>query len=369
MALTKLPCVVVGGGFYGCAIAAHLAEGGAQVVLLEAHDELLLRASYTNQARLHGGYHYPRSFNTAYRSRLNFNRFIAEYGPAIDDSFTMLYAIARGRSHVSARQFRDFCRNIEAPLVEARPEYAGLFTPRLVEAVFEVEEYAFNVGGLRRLLRERLARFGVRVMTGQRVRSMDSEPARVVLHTDSGLSIPAERVFNCTYSGLNGIDGVGRSRVQLKHEIAEMVLIEPPPELAGLGITLMDGPFFSTMPFPERGLYSFSHVRYTPHAEIRDANDVKADPYQILADYPGETRFGAMRRDAARFMPAVEGFTYRESLFEVKTVMIRNEDDDGRPILFSVGSDPRIISILGSKIDNIYDALTAIGNRDLEHSA
>ena len=101
------PYLVIGGGFYGCAIAAFLADGGAAVVLLEAGDELLGRASYINQARLHGGYHYPRSFSTAYRSRLNFGRFINEYRPAIFDRCTMLYAVARWRTYVSARQFRD----------------------------------------------------------------------------------------------------------------------------------------------------------------------------------------------------------------------------------------------------------------------
>jgi hypothetical protein len=42
-------------------------------------------------------------------------------------------------------------------------------------------------------------------------------------------------------------------------------------------------------------------------------------------------------------------------------VLAGNEDDDGRPILFekSVRS-PRVISILGAKIDNIYDVLELI---------
>jgi hypothetical protein len=49
------------------------------------------------------------------------------------------------------------------------------------------------------------------------------------------------------------------------------------------------------------------------------------------------------------------------SLFEVKTVLVRNEIDDGRPILLrrEAGS-PRLLSVLGSKIDNIYDAFEAL---------
>ena len=39
----------------------------------------------------------------------------------------------------------------------------------------------------------------------------------------------------------------------------------------------------------------------------------------------------------------------------------RSERDDSRPILFEVSPDsPRIISIMGAKLDNIYDALDAI---------
>jgi glycine/D-amino acid oxidase-like deaminating enzyme len=58
MALTQQnhPVVVIGGGFYGCSIAEFLANHGVQVVLLEQASELLTRASYNNQARLHGGY-------------------------------------------------------------------------------------------------------------------------------------------------------------------------------------------------------------------------------------------------------------------------------------------------------------------------
>lgn len=55
--------VVVGGGFYGCMLAAHLSRSrGRRVLLLEAAGELLGRASFANQARVHNGYHYPRSF-------------------------------------------------------------------------------------------------------------------------------------------------------------------------------------------------------------------------------------------------------------------------------------------------------------------
>jgi len=40
----------------------------------------------------------------------------------------------------------------------------------------------------------------------------------------------------------------------------------------------------------------------------------------------------------------------------VKTVLAKNERDDGRPILFQrQPEDSSVISIMGGKIDNIYD--------------
>jgi hypothetical protein len=68
-----------------------------------------------------------------------------------------------------------------------------------------------------------------------------------------------------------------------------------------------------------------------------------------------------MVRDAQRYLPCLAEMTYRDSLFEIKTVLVKNETDDGRPILFAVDpNQSRIVSMLGSKIDNIYDALEAV---------
>ncbi|MCI5763058.1 MAG: FAD-dependent oxidoreductase, partial [Actinobacillus porcinus] len=62
--------VIIGGGFYGVNIALYLSQykNIKDIVILEKEAQLLSRASYVNQARIHNGYHYPRSFTTAYRS-------------------------------------------------------------------------------------------------------------------------------------------------------------------------------------------------------------------------------------------------------------------------------------------------------------
>ncbi len=140
----------------------------------------------------------------------------------------------------------------------------------------------------------------------------------------------------------------------LKHEISEMALVEVPAALRDVGITVMDGPFFSMMPFPSRRLHTLSHVRYTPHASWIDRADTA--PYEVLAKYPRHSRYERMLRDAGRYLPSLLGSRHADSLFEVKTVLTKNEGDDGRPILFEHSEQfPGFYSILGGKIDNIYD--------------
>lgn len=363
---SRLDAAVIGGGFYGCMLAVHLQSAGARVAVFEKHDDILLRASHTNQARVHNGYHYPRSLLTGLRSRVNFPRFVAEFRECIDASFEKVYAIAARHSHVTARHFVNFCTRIGAPVRPVPQRIRGLFDPRLVEDVFAVEEYAFDAVRLRKATWRRLRAAGVDVRLGTEVR-------RLGARTDGGLQLEAvgpggaeswavERVFNCTYAQLNAVlVRSGIPPIPLKHEITELALVQMPEELAGIGITVMCGPFFSCMPFPSRGLHSLSHVRYTPHTSWHDGGTAVLDAHVLLAESRRRPRVGLMVRDAARYLPAIAGCRHVESLFEVKTVLPASERDDGRPILVrhDVGL-PGLTCVLAAKIDNVFDMLDAV---------
>lgn len=133
--------LVVGGGFFGTYLATHAARRGARVELVEAGDRMLQRASLVNQARVHNGYHYPRSILTGIRSRANFERFAQEFPECIDRGFTHLYAIARDGSHVTAQQFALFCDRIGAEYREVDEAAAAFFDGDRIEAAFEVKEW------------------------------------------------------------------------------------------------------------------------------------------------------------------------------------------------------------------------------------
>jgi glycine/D-amino acid oxidase-like deaminating enzyme len=368
--------VIIGGGFYGSAIAIYLAKtrGLSRVVLLERESKLLVRASYNNQARVHNGYHYPRSFTTAFRSRVNLPRFVRDWPRAVKQDFVKLYAIARRNSKVTAKQFERFCNEIGAKIKPADSSLKRLFEPRLIEDVFLVEEYAFNSTQLAEWAVKELQDLGVEIHYETRAleisRSSSDKGLIVATQSKSGTNsfITCRYVFNCTYSGLNQFSGdFPGTQTGLKQEVTEMALMQVPDVLKDLGVTVMDGPFFSMMPFPARQLHTLSHVRYTPHFNWKDEQGV--DPYKRLELYDRATRVDRMVRDVGRYLPAALDSKYVDSLFEVKTILVKNEGDDGRPILFEKHMElPGCYSILGGKIDNIYDVLEKLDAENFKSS-
>src|SRR4051794_27058259 len=70
--MRHVEAAVVGAGYFGCRAALHLRGlGFSRVLLLDREDAIMRRASFVNQARVHNGYHYPRSLGTAISSRNN----------------------------------------------------------------------------------------------------------------------------------------------------------------------------------------------------------------------------------------------------------------------------------------------------------
>jgi glycine/D-amino acid oxidase-like deaminating enzyme len=366
MSVRTYQFAVIGGGFFGCAVALHLRRRGFErIALIERESQLLTRASYRNQARVHNGCHYPRSYLTAYRSRINLPRFCRDYEFAVKTDFVMLYAVAARRSKVIPRQFERFMQDIGANYEAAGSGYTSLFDSSRVAAVYVVEEYAFDARRLREHFYKELAEAGVHVMLG--TESMHAGPCdhngRLEIDlraADIAWRIEAEAVFNCTYAGLNYNIGSDEGMTPLKHEVTEVALVDVPPELAGLGVTVMDGPFFSCMPFPAERCHSLTHVRYTPHGFFLD-NDGSHDPTREIDASPPNSRAHYMIADAARLMPCLRSTQWRRSLFETKTVLVRNEADDGRPVLLRrEAAHPRLFSVLGAKIDNVYDVLARL---------
>lgn len=366
--------IVIGGGFFGMYIAEYFARQGKSVLSCEKEADFMQRVSFANQARVHNGYHYPRSILTALRSRISFPRFCKEFQNCIDSSFEKYYMVGRLLGKVTAKQFEKFCQRIGASCGPAPQRVLRLVNPNLIEAVFSAVEYVFDAVKLKDTMRTRLDDAGVEYRFNTVVHSIKQGKGglEIKINAPDGKEgceeISADQVFNCTYSMLNyALVESGIEVIPLKHEMTEMCLVEVPNEMKNMGITVMCGPFFSLMPFPPRRTHIFSHVRYTPHYEWHDGPE---EPYinahEHFSKAEKKSAWRAIQLDAQRYIPILSDCKYVDSIWEVKTVLPQSESDDSRPILFKPNYGLKgFHCVMGGKIDNIYDAIEEIENMGL----
>ncbi|NDE89975.1 MAG: FAD-binding oxidoreductase [Alphaproteobacteria bacterium] len=344
--------LIIGGGFFGCMIAIALRQQGlARVVVAERSNQIMRRATQFNQARIHRGYHYPRDSVTARASARGYHRFIDDFRTASRPDFITHYGIARN-SKVTPSQFEHFCKSVGIPLSAPSLSMRRLVDSDLVQEVYQVEECVFDCNRLMQDVRQRLQQAGVEVRLETEVSGVSSKGAKHYFQLNNEQA-SADFVFNATYAEIDRQGIAVRSKV--KREWVEVALIKPPPDLADSGITIMDGPFFSVMPFPSRDCYSLTHVRYTPIASWIDNKDA---PAMGAFGIHKSIQASAMQYDAMRYIPCMRQAEILGSYYEIKAVLAATDHSDARPVLFEKSDDfPAVYSVLGSKIDNIYDVL------------
>jgi hypothetical protein len=225
---------VLGGGWYGCSIALGLIADGHEVELHEVADHLFAGASGGNPARLHLGFHYPRSGLTQAACQEHHAEFMARYGHLTRGVPVNLYAIA---AHDSLVDFRSYCDTLRGKVefIKVQPKEFGLQ----------------NVEGA--------------VLTGERHIVIDEARAwftdRLSGHVkfDAPPGVPDDPRFDmtidCTFCA-NDSENIDR------FEPCVTALLEGPADKA---VTIMDGPFGSVYPWNEaQNLSSLTSAKFTP---------------------------------------------------------------------------------------------------------
>ena len=166
--------VVIGAGFYGSLISIYLNKHKKinKILLLEKEAEIMNRSSSRNQARIHNGYHYPRSFMTANRSHQNFSRFVSDWISSVKKDFTSIYAIARNNSKVSSSQFKIFCNKVGIPISEANENVKKLFNKSLVSNIYLTEEYIFDANIFKLLVLNKINKTNIKLQLSSEVKNI-----------------------------------------------------------------------------------------------------------------------------------------------------------------------------------------------------
>ena len=369
--------IIIGAGLYGLYSAEYCGRKGENVLVLECDSTAFPRATYINQARVHMGYHYPRSISTAVKSRNYFDRFCEDYPESIKTDFKKIYATSANFSWTDRDQFIKFCKDGDIPCAPVEP--TTYFKPGMCDGTFETLEYTYDWAILRDgLLRdiEKLAdKVTIRYNSFITAIDRDGEHYKVTLRDGTEFYTPF--LLNSTYASVNQINTLaGFETFPIKYELCEIILCTVNDRLRDVGITVMDGPFFSIMPFGKTGLHSLTSVTFTPHVTCYDKLP-KFDCQKGIEDYCSpqhlgncndcphrpESAWGYMSQLARKYLRDEYGFEYHSSLFSMKPILKLSEIDDSRPTLVKqFSSKPTFVSVLSGKINTVYDLKEVLDN-------
>jgi len=301
--------------------ASFLAEGHS-VELHEIAGELFAGASGANPARLHGGFHYPRSRLTRALCQEHHAEFMERYGDLTRGVPVNIYAIAAEDSLIDFGTYCDILARETQFVTVERPAEFGL----------ENIEGAVLTGERHIIIEQARAHFS-QILNGH-VR-FDVAPG-MADHTVWDWTI------DCTFCALDGRD-VDR------YEPCLMVLLQGPTDRA---VTIMDGPFPSLYPWhEERGLSSLTSARWTPFSKSCRSREAAQAMLDGMTRDEIDHRAECMIASMERFYPEVRG-AYEIADHKLSIRAMPRSGADAR-LVDIVRTGDRSLRVRAGKIDAI----------------
>jgi hypothetical protein len=356
--------IVIGGGLFGVFASLVLSRKGLKVCLLEQDSSLLRRASLINQARLHTGLHYPRSLDTALESIRYYEEFRSRYPTAVRD-FHQVYAISKYNSKTSSSDFRSFIHRLGIDVQEISPN--NYFNSGTISSAFRVTEPSFDTPELARIFTNELEKSsGVTVLLNSQVTGGTISLDGVKVNLSNGTKVFADGIVISSYAGINSLrNTLGLELLPLTFEIADVYLGKVETGFKNLGFTVMDGPFWSLMPFGHSDFSSLTSVGLTPidrshKLPIFSCQEKRNDCSPIgLADctncnFRPQSNYLHILQQVSLHLKGFLKFSEVKRLTTVKTVLDSSEVDDSRPTLIKQDM-PNVSTIFSGKITTIFD--------------
>lgn len=262
--------IIIGAGLYGLYSAFYCGRKREKILVLECGPTPFRRATYNNQARVHHGYHYPRSISTAMKSAGYFERFNKDYAFCINREFENIYATSSKYSWTDGVQFLNFCKAAGIPCEELHPEL--FFKNNICDGAFRVKEYTYDAAILKDYFVEKLSELtNVKIQYEVDIRGIRKSKNSYIIQMGNGKEYITGFILNATYAGINQIlNMIGYETFRIKYELCEIILCDVNIKMRQYGFTIMDGPFFSIMPFGRTQMHSLTSVSFTPHMTCYD---------------------------------------------------------------------------------------------------
>lgn len=320
--------LILGAGWYGCHLARALRADGCDVFIVDKAGVIFAGASGGIPARVHLGFHYPRSAATRSACLAHQSRFMAEYGHLTAGVPVNLYAIA---AHDSLLDFGTYVHTLAGSVP---------FLP-----VRDPAEYGLqNVEGA--------------VLTGER--HVITRKAREFFARELGEVVSANP-GDCPFTPDWTIDATFCARESAgvdRYEPCVTALLRGPTDRA---VTVMDGPFPSVYPWDEeRGLLSLTSAKFTPLARCATRQEAE----EVLAaaeERELSLRCQAMLGQIAHFWPiAANAFELHGWRLSIRAMPRSGADARLVDIVEFPGN---VLRVRAGKIDAVLDAEDIVKRR------
>lgn len=237
-----------------------------------------------------------------------------------------------------------------------------------ISGAFQVEEPTFDSLELRKLFKQEIESSpNIKVMLNSKVIGGAVEQNEVELYLENGSVLHGAGLIIAAYAGINGIrDKLKLDLLPLTFEIADVHIGKVPQFFENVGFTVMDGPFWSVMPFGNTSFSSLTSVGLTPLVKSEkfprfecQTHRTDCEPFGLAncstCSFRPKSNLDHILQQVSLHLKGFNGFESKQRLTTVKTILTSSEVDDSRPTVIKKEDSSSVWTIFSGKITTLFD--------------
>ena len=333
--------LVIGGGVFGLTSAIELSNNGYLVDVKEKSNTIMGGASSINQYRLHKGYHYPRSKETAQECLDGLYSFKRKYEDCVvNGDITHMYSIASEDSLINGDEYKGFLDDMRLSYEEREP------MPNCDLTIVADEEL-----------------FCPKKLTESLEKKIQSSYINVELNTEvidlEYWKKEYDVVVIATYSDINQLLD---DKKWYQFELCEKPVVKLPKIFENTSIVIMDGPFMCLDPYGDE-YHVLGNVKHAIHMWNNGTEPFWDSEYTkyinkglIKNPEPKLTKIDKFIESGVKYFgDEFADLEHIGSMYTFRAVLANRDHDDARPTLVNHEGD-NVYTLFSGKIDTCVNA-------------
>lgn len=322
--------LIIGAGIFGVVSSLVLSEDTShEVTLIEKTNDILTKASRCNHNRLHLGYHYPRSIETAQQSLIGMSSFFVNFKEAINTSFDNYYMIEKN-GKVTADEYIKFCDELNVGYKKQWPSIK--INSKNLDLSIVTQEPVFDFDIIKSILKRKLSNSRINLILNTEVKTKE-------------ICEPYDVIINSTYASLNDINTIfNLEPIIMRFQDVVVPILEI--KIPSIGVTIMDGPYCSVMPMGfSTNKFLLYHAKYSVLNE-QLGTTFKNDNYKFC--------YETLLKKSLEYFEFLTDAKYIDCYRTIRALPVNNNDARVTLKEIQITNNKKIINIISGKISTCW---------------